>query len=224
MYFDKEGKNPSPAPTNGLGDRDLLVLLLHEYSDKLIDMSRSLLRNQSIVVRERIDMSFYFLYILISCSFAALVFGAFPSLDDRLLNQFPTINIGAIRFLTMVIAFIFVSFKLFSIVAKSSEYRERQIDSNLLERNARLIANQLESAMRLAVGISDQAEVNVIKRLEWDLRLTYAFRALEYYYSVTEPESKSKPQKSKSNSFKSKNNGIDPLDKGIFIPNKSETK
>jgi hypothetical protein len=82
----------------------------------------------------------------------------------------------------------------------------------------------LSLGIAIAVGISDRAEVNVIKRLEWDLRLMDAFRALEYYYSITGSESKSNPQKSKSNSFKSKKNGIDPLDKGIFIPNKSGTE
>jgi hypothetical protein len=227
MTFEKEDRNPPPPRTNGLEDRDLLILLLHEYSEKLIEKSRSLLKNKVIIAQERsvkrsvisfLDsqiFDFAVLFLLTGCSsllLNSILFGSSGILNSN--------NRNAIVLLFIMLFFL-VTFSFTKIPRTNSKYSdsekgrkkeiEIEIEANLLERDARLIANQLESAMRLAAGISDQAEVNLIKRLEWDLRLTDASHALEYYYSVTELESKSKPQK------RSKKNGIDRLDMGNLM-------
>jgi hypothetical protein len=73
-----------------------------------------------------------------------------------------------------------------------NHYRFKKTEKDLLERDARMIATRLESAMRLTVEIADQVETNLARKLELDLRIDDASSALEYYYSIV--NLKSKPQ------------------------------
>jgi hypothetical protein len=60
-----------------------------------------------------------------------------------------------------------------------------------------MIANRLESAMRLTVEVADQVEANLARKLELDLRIDDASSALEYYYSVVNLKSKSQSKSHK---------------------------
>jgi hypothetical protein len=69
-------------------------------------------------------------------------------------------------------------------------HRSQLIEIGLKERDARMIANRLESAMRLTVEVADQVETNLARKLELDLRIDDASYALEYYYSVVGAKNK----------------------------------
>jgi predicted GTPase len=62
---------------------------------------------------------------------------------------------------------------------------------------SRMIANRLESAMRLTVEIADRVETNLARKLELDLRIDDASSALDYYYSVVNLKSKSQSKSRK---------------------------
>jgi hypothetical protein len=149
MTFDKEGRNSPPPQTNGLGDRDLLILLLHEYSEKLINLSQRLFENRAIVAQK--EFRIRVLYSLICIS----IFSSFYIFKDDIHNRFSHIkNNLSLIFVGIVfvgiIIFLFLRFTSLSYgLIHRGFYENLKIEVDILERNARLIANQLESAMRL---------------------------------------------------------------------------
>jgi hypothetical protein len=193
-------------------DRQLLVGLLHEYSEKLVEASREVIRT-----RERTsigEMIIFFPSCLFSYSFSYLFWKVVASYmrTSRELGDFSTdlymtvsenlfaaIACSTIILLPIVLGLLMKSnlSNLFASFYFSSYDRRRKIESDLRERDARMIANRLESAMRLTVEVADSIETNLARKLELDLRIDDASSALDYYYSVINLKYKSQSKSRK---------------------------
>jgi hypothetical protein len=185
-------------------DRQLLVELLHEYSGKLIKASREVVMKRGSTSKkgELIILSFssVFSYALSSLLLKILVIfiradeqtGLFRTAYKVLSDSWSIIVIcNTIILLPFVLSFL-TRANLFSYFEFSNYDKLRKAENDLLEKDARLIANRLESAMRLTVEVADQVETNLARKLELDLRIDDASSALEYYYSVVNLKAKPK--------------------------------
>ncbi len=189
------------------GDRQLLVGLLHEYSDKLVESSRTVARIRGSQKREEQDkwLPLLFFSAFFSYGFSRLIlyvletylkankdssrfFGGLYL--DLMLNWFQVLFSSTFVLFCLVLLFVLKS-RFFDFFYFNDHHRLRKIENDLLERDARMIANRLESAMRLTVEIADRVETNLARKLELELRIDDASSALEYYYSVVNPKSKS---------------------------------
>lgn len=174
-------------------DRQLLVGLLHEYSDKLVEASREVARKRTIKKGANI-----FLYLLLGFSlslsylFWQLFLARMKSIDDISLYLTVSENLFLTVLFTSVLIFTILLFCFSNLVLPSGG-----AEHDLLERDARMIANRLESAVRLTVEVADQVETNLARKLELDLRIDDASSALEYYYSVVNLKSKSQSKSRK---------------------------
>jgi hypothetical protein len=159
-------------------DRKLLVNLLHEYSEKLSQSSRQIARG-NILTRNAKEMMPILLPTLAINSMALL---AFSFLNKQASND----ALSGLFFIVIIGSFLF--FILFLVKSSNSNYHLLKIENDLVERDARIVADRLELAMRLTVEISDQIETNLARKLELDSRIDEASYALEYYYSVVKPK------------------------------------
>jgi uncharacterized membrane protein len=185
-------------------DRQLLVGLLHEYSDKLVKASREIARNRTN--KKEVNTVLYLLFGF-SATFSYLFWNLFVAYmkpkdssgnynyhDYNSLYSRVWDNLFLTVLFTSILFFLIVGIPFLKKMFMSSEGAE----NDLLERDARMIANRLESAMRLTVEISDRVETNLARKLELDLRVDDAASALEYYYSVVNLKPKLKPKPKKS--------------------------
>jgi hypothetical protein len=213
-------------------DRQLLVDLLHEYSEKLVESSRMVARSSHFSNEHNFSLlkstiSILFGYIL-SASFAYLLWQFLASfikiklyeamnqygefwykysgqniyvvLDQRLLYDSSKI-ITITSFLLLPISLWLLKKSNLSPSSYLSHFDKSQlIEAELIERDARMIATRLESAMRLTVEVADQVETNLARKLELDLRIDDASYALEYYYSVVDSKVKESSNKKKPSS------------------------
>jgi hypothetical protein len=189
-------------------DRQLLVGLLHEYSEKLIEASREVIRKRGrtssediIILSLALILSFSFSYLFwivlkiyliadkFSDSFLKRLYITVLESSDYIASAILLCSTGIV--FPLLLAFIRKS-NLFTSFYFTRYERLRRIENDLLERDARMIANRLESAMRLTVEVADRVETNLARKLELDLRIDDASSALDYYYSVV--NLKSKPQ------------------------------
>jgi hypothetical protein len=178
-------------------DRQLLVGLLHEYSDKLVKASREIARNRTNT--KEANKSLYLL-LGASGSFSYLFWQLFLARNnfngDTSLYFVVSNNLFLVILATSVLIFLFLSlFFPKSLMYSFLSFGEGE--NYLLEKDARMIANRLESAMKLTVEIADRVETNLARKLELDLRIDDASSALEYYYSVVNLKSKSQSKSRK---------------------------
>ena len=197
-------------------DRQLLVGLLHEYSEKLIEASREVIRKRGrtssediIILSLALILSFSFSYLFwivlkiyliadkFSDSFLKRLYINVLESSDYITSAILLCSTGII--FPLLLAFIRKS-NLFTSFYFTSYERLRRIENDLLERDARMIANRLESAMRLTVEVADRVETNLARKLELDLRIDDASSALDYYYSVVNLKTKSQSKSRKVNS------------------------
>jgi hypothetical protein len=192
-------------------DRQILVELLHEYSQKLISVSRTLIECKGSSDRkewlERI-ISFPPFILLFSISFSYLFWTFSYEVSNHDLCKIAGCNFyervdfhikalfSAVIFFPIVL-FLVLKTPLFNSFFQANNKSEK-IQADLLEREARMTASQLESAMRLTVEIADQVETNLARKLELDLRVSDASHSLEYYYSVVGSRPKKTPKSNKS--------------------------
>jgi hypothetical protein len=171
-------------------DRQLLVGLLHEYSDKLVKASREVARKRTN--KKEANKFLYFLICFSTTSsylFWQLFLTRMKSNGDN--NLYLTVSDNLFLTVLATSVFIFLPLSLFftnSLMYSFLSFGEAEND--LLERDARMIANRLESAMRLTVEVADQIEINLARKLELDLRIDDASSALDYYYSVVNLKAK----------------------------------
>jgi hypothetical protein len=187
-------------------DRQLLVGLLHEYSDKLIEASREVARKRGennaggIIIFLpacffSLAFSYLFWQVFVNYAFTNLYITISHKSEDLLI----TILSGAI-ILFPILQGLLVKTSLSDLFPNfyfGNHYRSIKIEKDLLERDARMIANRLESAMRLTVEVADRVETNLARKLELDLRIDDASSALDYYYSVVNLKSKSQSKSRK---------------------------
>lgn len=178
-------------------DRQLLVGILHEYSDKLVEASR-LLAQQKLYKKE---FNLFICFLLYFCgTFSYLFWNYIIALIDAtslssLSAYFSMYGIDR-KNLWFNILFTFISLFLLTTMFWRSKWFPFYQD-NRLERDTKMIAVRLESAMRLTVEISDRVETNLARKLELDLRIDDASSALDYYYSVVNLKSKSQSKSQK---------------------------
>jgi hypothetical protein len=187
-------------------DRQLLVELLHEYSEKLVETSREIERKRS-KKGELIILSFaiIFSYALSSLLLKTLVVfvkadekaGFFRTADTILSSSWSIIVFCNTILLFPFVLSYFTRANLFGSFEFSNFDKLLKTENNLLEKEARMIANRLESAIRLTVEIADRVETNLARKLELDLRIDDASSALDYYYSVVNLKSKSQSKSRK---------------------------
>jgi hypothetical protein len=237
--------NPKKIHPYNSDDRQLLVNLLHEYSDKLVAMSREIVRARVKTSSNRWATKMPLFWLLFCISSSLLFWVYLLSLDnsDSLPNEsrnfivkmiyfwnyFPVgfiINVSLTSVLLFGIIFSFLNglFQ-YNIISSHNDDRDSlllmdtKIEDTLKKKDAQMLASRLESTMRLTVEIADQVESNLARKLELDLRIADASYALEYYYSVIglQPKSTSKPQKSIFSVFTFKiKNFFNSLTKLIF--------
>jgi hypothetical protein len=181
-------------------DRQLLVGLLHEYSGKLVEVSRKVARKKGRASKKGELIIFIpvtiFSYALSSLLLKVLViyvkanekipvfFAAYKILAD----SWSVIVLCSTVVLLPAILLFFARANIFTYFEFSNYSKTLKTENDLLERDARLIANRLESAMRLTVEIADRVETNLARKLELELRIDDASSALEYYHSVFNPK------------------------------------
>jgi hypothetical protein len=190
-------------------DRQLLVGLLHEYSEKLIETSREVARKRGTTSKKGeliiLSSAIVFSYALSSLLLKTLV--VFVKADEetgffrtayKILSDSWSIIVfcSTIVLLPFVLSY-FIRANLFASFEFSNYDRLLKTENDLLEKDARMIADRLESAMRLTVEIADQVETNLARKLELDLRLDDASSALDYYYSVVNLKYKSQSKSRK---------------------------
>jgi hypothetical protein len=150
-------------------DRKLLVSLLNEYSEKLlltcgkIDKYKE---NNRILMLLQLGLMFP----IVNLSLIVTLSG--------MLNLYRYILEGAVNtilaFSVLILITLFVINEIF--------HNKRKL--RLLERGASTIAIKLEKVIRLASQIQEHALINVVSRIELDLRLADAESALKYYYET----------------------------------------
>jgi hypothetical protein len=192
-------------------DRQLLVGLLHEYSDKLVEASREVARKRAramaitgeiFVILPALALSYSFSYLFWILLLSYLKTDDLNGFSANFYHAASMILIEAVICCTLilfpVVLFFLKKSNLFTFLYFRSTDRLQKIETDLLEKDARMIANRLESAMRLTVEIADRVETNLARKLELDLRIDDAASALEYYYSVVNLKPKVKPKSQKS--------------------------
>jgi hypothetical protein len=210
--------NPKVFHKYDSDDRQILVDLLHEYSEKLVSMSRGIILNDDQGNRKSEFNSFAIFTLALSICISYLLwnfFQAFEEANNKLgniiflmlhwnfLSSQSFINILC----TAAPLFAFMYWRLsihmgYGLKARRNDYFD-EMELNLQEKETQMIAGKLESVMRLTVEVTNQVETNLARKLELDLRLADASYALEFYYSIV--GLKAKPQsKRKRASFISK--------------------
>jgi hypothetical protein len=166
-------------------DRQVLVNLLHEYADKLQDISEQLAK------LNKINKLYFIFTIVISLFGTSLIM-----YDSFLKRWFARVTEGEIPLylldatykitiyfsgvvLIAMILYIFIGRYFFA-------NKITILDIHTHQRTARVIDGKLEKVMQVTIEIQDRIETNLARKLELDLRIADAQSALEYYYSIVE--------------------------------------
>jgi hypothetical protein len=214
-----EQDNPKVVHKYESDDRQILVDLLHEYAEKLVDMSREMIiaGNQG---KQKTSLSILLLIMTSICISYLFWCHAYAYTSAALETPKQYVEGGVVlrkmiteRFLSneSIISILCTAFPLFyfmySYLVVITKLRTSinlknpqviKIESDLREKDAQLIAGKLESVMRLTVEVTNQVETNLARKLELDLRLADASYALEYYHSVAGLKDKPNPNREKS--------------------------
>jgi hypothetical protein len=180
-------------------DRQLLVNLLHEYSEKLIQISQELdlkkqQRSKQTQIYKSIEKIFGIAFYISAIGLASvsllilslyLVF-RYQMFVSNQSKAFSSDDLMVVAFLLgLFILSGFVVFQSPKINASTNRTPTKIVRMiGLLEEDTRTIADKLEKVMRVTIEIQDQIEINLARKLELDLRIGDAQSALEYYYSV----------------------------------------
>jgi hypothetical protein len=176
------------------GDCQLLVDLLHEYSDKLVRVSREIeLKNQDISFKAK-AIEFFTLSIgsLLFITSFLLILITYGLLGVLVASKYQTLLSGNIRISDLInILIVFVASVISSLaVIQINELNIKPTPKNiercihLLNREARVFADKLEKVMQVTIEIQDKIEMNLARKLELDLRVEDARSAIDYYHSI----------------------------------------
>jgi hypothetical protein len=160
-------------------DWQLLVNILHEYGDKLANLSRKIsIEKYRVELSRSRRISIAILALAISIGIFILPYPDIFFLARKLF----TANAATYLYAIIIVSILVLSSS--TIFERRQKRRKTDIPLNMLEQDAQLLSSRLESAMRLTIAVSDQVEISLAKKLEMDLRIDEAKSALEYYYSV----------------------------------------
>jgi hypothetical protein len=173
-------------------DWQLLVNILHEYSEKLLSISRQLSKNEKNSNSTGVNSKRIVMRILSIFSVVGIVLLTVYSYNrDKTLLMISSYLVTAIVSMTFSTSlFIALNSSLIKITRKNTENVSDNIcfSPELIKKDARVMASRLESAIRLTITVADQIEISLAKKLEMDLRIDEASYALECYYSVSGEE------------------------------------
>jgi uncharacterized protein YjbI with pentapeptide repeats len=193
----------------GTEDWQLLVNILHDYSGKLVNLSHQLSKEKNSYKLRR-STTLFLRLVLVSLVITVLVFGSMRTYAIiRFHDQFNIIFVpfGSILSLAIIV-------KILYDLNNVSNYLD--LTFKQLEKDTRVLASRLESALRLTISVADQVEISLAKKLEMDLYIDEASSALEYYYLISDFKYKYKSSKEKQL--------IDPFSNAIERLESSETK
>ncbi|MGK7945627.1 MAG: hypothetical protein AB4058_14280, partial [Microcystaceae cyanobacterium] len=139
-------------------DRQVLLSLLQEYSDKLNSL------NFQIEQRITFYNNFSIVTCLSSIMFLIVIFFT---------NQFFPYN------LSLIIFFLVGGVSLLQFITRKKTKRR------ILEKQAEVLAIKLERLVRTASQYQENVEKNYIRKIELDLRLGDAESSLSYYYKLS---------------------------------------
>jgi hypothetical protein len=210
-----EQDNPKVVHKYDSDDRQILVDLLHEYSEKLVGMSRRIILNGDQSKRKSEFNLFVIFTLVLSVCISYLLWNFFQAFEESM-TTIPSRNIVFLmlhwNFLssqsfisilcTAALLFALMYWKLsiymgYGPKARRDYYLD-EMELNLQEKDAQMIAGKLESVMRLTVEVTNQVETNLARKLELDLRLADASYALEYYHSIVGLKAKPQSKKKKA--------------------------
>jgi hypothetical protein len=160
-------------------DWQLLVNILHEYGDKLTNLSRKIsIEKYRVELSRSRRISIAILALAISIGIFILPYPDIFFLAQKLF----TANAATYLYAIIIVSILVLSSS--TIFERRQKRRKTDIPLNVLEQDAQLLSSRLESAIRLTIAVSDQVEISLARKLEMDLRIDEAASALEYYYSV----------------------------------------
>jgi hypothetical protein len=166
-------------------DRQVLVNLLHEYADKLQEISEQLAKLNKInklYVLFVMTVSLFGMSLILYDSFLKLWLSPIRESDTPLYFLDAAYKIAIYFSGILLIAMIFYIFFSRYFYGKKTTI----VDRDIRQRTARAIAGKLEKVMQVTIEIEDRIETNLARKLELDLRIADAKSALEYYYSIVE--------------------------------------
>jgi hypothetical protein len=183
--------DPRNSYRYGPEDWQVLTGILREYSAKLIELFKNILR---LKARARRQVSYVAAFIL--AAFTPLIMSILAlfyseHLEEIFLSKFNTEARSYIILACLIWIFLcfFVAIDLeFFTLKRNSDY-----SSVTINQDTRLMASRLESAVKLTVTVSDQVELSLAKKLEMDLLIDEATSALQYYYSVVKVSKPKRP-------------------------------
>jgi hypothetical protein len=206
-----EQDNPKVVHKYDSDDRQVLVDLLHEYSEKLVTMSRRIILNGDQSKRKSEFNLFAIFTLVLSVCISYLLWNFFQAFEESVttsrnmvflmlhwnfLSSQSFINILCTAALLFALMYWRLSIYMGYGPKARQDYYFDEMELNLQEKDAQMIAGKLESVMRLTVEVTNQVETNLARKLELDLRLADASYALEYYHSIVglkaKPQSKRK--------------------------------
>jgi uncharacterized protein YjbI with pentapeptide repeats len=194
----------------GAEDWQLLVNILHDYSEKLVDLSHQLSKEKNSY-KLRVSTTLFMRLVLISLILSVLIIGLVSTYE----TVFFYYSLSRI-----LITFLGLIFLIAGIIKILYDFTNKSNYLNLtfkqLEKDNRVLASRLESALRLTISVADQVEISLAKKLEMDLYIDEASSALEYYYLISDFKYKYKSSKEKQL--------VDPFSNAIERLESSEAK
>lgn len=181
-------------------DRQLLVNLLHEYSEKLVQITQELelkklqrgKHAKAYNLIEKIFEIYFFVNGIILALFSLILLFSwlivrYNMFVSNQLKGFESTDFFAV-FVSLALAIVSsFMFRVSRADASKNKLPTKIVRMiNLLEKDTRTIADKLEKVMGVTIEVQDQIEINLARKLELDLRIGDAQSALEYYYSVIE--------------------------------------
>ncbi len=200
-------------------DRELILSLLKEYSEKLIDVCNKIYNDNGEITNYSLD-SDNFVELekskerleklkeerlerleklkelarrrIIILTYIGVGFAIFVSLSSFIVVFFESIIIkyGQLIFGVVLGSCLLGIYSFFNSFFNNVRFEQEQ---KFLKQSSRTIALKLKKIIRVASQIDEHIETSLGKRIELDLRLTDAESALEYYELVTGVNRKKKP-------------------------------
>jgi hypothetical protein len=141
----------------GPEDWQLLVNVLHEHSEKLVVLSNQLLKEKNDYKFRKIISPFFELLLTIFIIAVFLVGGTLISVNVNINNLPQALTISAVCLPSIIILIV-------SLLTSMSRSRYKRLTLKQLEKDARVLASRLESALRLMVSVADQVEISLAKK------------------------------------------------------------
>lgn len=168
----------------GSEDWQLLVKILHDYSDKLMNLSHKLSKEKNSYKFSKITAPFTELLLTTLIIFVILFGGTFSLISLNVKNdasQAAAIAIATLAAATTIAVLLFTSMDI---------SRSKRLTLKHLEKEARVLSSRLESTLILTISVADQVEISLAKKLEMDLYIDESSSALEYYHLISGSKTK----------------------------------